>query len=388
MSSLVINIEKVEQSKDQTTLTLTDSTGVYNATTNPTGYGSAQLPATTREVADIDKSIIVMTYKDVDYTINLDSTTTPTAQDFANQTSNLDITGANLGGTSADKLDNGIFNLDYTVGFDDLKVATLSGILSSSIGSTGNYSTSIPNGNYIIWIAAIDGGGNLSNAVSTALTWTAAGVATTSTLTFTGVNNAVSYRIFFVNGTTYYYKDVTTTSALTFTSGTLTTTAPSSLITNLTKGYTKYVAATTSFETQGIVKKTYASMGYSDMDSLIIDNIPYTISSLATTTKAVVNNPDATAFVDSTYYRTDVAYLKQAKVLLIGQAGECLVNTIVKLPEPCCDDCGQEALNNAYKFYMIYLAIQSLFDNESYTAAQQNIDWIDAVCSDTNPCGC
>lgn len=386
MSSLVINIEKVEQSKDQTTLSLTDSTG--NILVNGTGYGTTQLPATTREVADIDKSIIVMTYKDVDYTINLDSTTTPTAQNFADQTSNLDITGANLGGAATDKLDNGIFDVDYTVGFDDLKVATLSGTLSASIGSTGNYSTSIINGNYIVWIAAIDGIGNLSNAISTGLTWTAAGVATTSTLTFTGVNNAVSYRIFFVNGTTYYYKDVTTTSALTFTSGTLTTTAPSSLITNNTKGYTKYVAATTSFETQGIIKKTYASMGYSDMDSLIIDNIPYTISSLSTTTTAVVNNPAAATFVDGTYYRTDVAYLKQAKVLLIGQAGECLVNTIVKLPEPCCDGCGQEALNNAYKFYMIYLAIQSLFDNESYTAAQQNIDWVDAVCSDTNPCGC
>ena len=41
------------QSTTGTVIYLTDTTGVYNASTNPTGYGASQIPANSRRTSDI-----------------------------------------------------------------------------------------------------------------------------------------------------------------------------------------------------------------------------------------------------------------------------------------------------------------------------------------------
>lgn len=107
------------QSNDRTYFQIPDLTGVYNATTNPTGYGNGQFPTGRREVADIAKSIFTLNKPNntTDYTVTLDGSSTPTQAQLANGTEELQITAVTFGGSTGDTLDDGIYTGRYDVFF-------------------------------------------------------------------------------------------------------------------------------------------------------------------------------------------------------------------------------------------------------------------------------
>lgn len=99
-------------------LSLSDTTGNYNVTTNPGGYGAAQIPAGQREVSDIDGGKLDFYFNgstNPDYTFTL---TAGTAQGLANGSSTYDLTMGNLGGSSDDVFDDQVVKLVYQVIFD------------------------------------------------------------------------------------------------------------------------------------------------------------------------------------------------------------------------------------------------------------------------------
>jgi hypothetical protein len=99
-------------------LSLSDTTGNYNVTTNPGGYGASQTPAGLREVSDIDGGKLDFYFNgstNPDYTFTL---TAGTAQGLANGSSTYDLTMGNLGGSSDDVFDDQVVKLVYQVIFD------------------------------------------------------------------------------------------------------------------------------------------------------------------------------------------------------------------------------------------------------------------------------
>lgn len=108
------------ESRDLTQITIPDSTGVYS-TSNAGGYGTSQIPTSTRRTVDIIKIKIILSFPatpDTLYTILLDGTTTPTAANFAAQTSDLTVDMGDMGGTAGDEFKaDGIYSGIYKVYF-------------------------------------------------------------------------------------------------------------------------------------------------------------------------------------------------------------------------------------------------------------------------------
>lgn len=112
------------QSNERTSFKIPDLTGVYDATDNPTGYGNSQFPIGRREVADIHHSIFTLTKPNDEtngvlneYTVELNSSSTPTAADIADETLELEVTNATFGGINSDILPDGIYSGRYDVFF-------------------------------------------------------------------------------------------------------------------------------------------------------------------------------------------------------------------------------------------------------------------------------
>lgn len=96
-------------------LSLSDTTGNYNVTTNPGGYGVLQTPAGLREISDILSGKLDFYFNgstNPDYTFTLNNTT---AQGLANGSSTYDLTMGNLGGSSNDVFDDEVVKLVYQV---------------------------------------------------------------------------------------------------------------------------------------------------------------------------------------------------------------------------------------------------------------------------------
>jgi len=99
-------------------LSLSDTTGNYNVTTNPGGYGTSQIPAGLREIADINSGKLDFYFNgsiDPDYTFILNNTTT---QGLAAGTSTYDLTMDDLGGSSDDVFDDQVIKMVYQVIFN------------------------------------------------------------------------------------------------------------------------------------------------------------------------------------------------------------------------------------------------------------------------------
>lgn len=131
------------QSNERTSFKIPDLTGVYDATTNPTGYGNSQFPTGERTVADITSSRFILTKPHDEtngvpneYTIELDGTTTPTSVDIADETEQLEVTNATFGGINSDILPDGIYSGRYEVEFQASVLGSFtSGILTTSDNS-------------------------------------------------------------------------------------------------------------------------------------------------------------------------------------------------------------------------------------------------------------
>lgn len=134
------------QSNDRTSFKIPDLTGVYDATTNPTGYGNGQFPTGEREVADITSSRFVLTKPHDEtngvpneYTVELDNSSTPSSSDIADGTSELEVTDATFGGTLGTILADGIYSGKYEVEFE-------TGVLGDF--SSGTYLQTSDNSNW------------------------------------------------------------------------------------------------------------------------------------------------------------------------------------------------------------------------------------------------
>lgn len=98
-------------------LSLSDTTGNYNVTTNPGGYGASQIPAGLRKISDIDGGKLDFYFNGStipDYTFTLNNAT---AQGLANGSSTYDLTMGNLGGSSDDIFDDQVIKIVYSVIF-------------------------------------------------------------------------------------------------------------------------------------------------------------------------------------------------------------------------------------------------------------------------------
>lgn len=106
-------------------LSLSDTTGNYNVTTNPGGYGASQVPAGLREISDIDGGKLDFYFNGStipDYTFTL---TAGTAQGLASGSSTYDLTMGNLGGSSNDVFDDQVIKMVYNVIFDGIDNANI-----------------------------------------------------------------------------------------------------------------------------------------------------------------------------------------------------------------------------------------------------------------------
>jgi hypothetical protein len=106
-------------------LSLSDTTGNYNVTTNPGGYGTSQIPAGLREIADINSGKLDFYFNgsiDPDYTFILNNTTT---QGLANGSSTYDLTMDDLGGSSDDVFDDQVIKMVYQVIFNGVSTGAI-----------------------------------------------------------------------------------------------------------------------------------------------------------------------------------------------------------------------------------------------------------------------
>jgi len=131
------------QANNRTYFKIPDLTGVYNATTNPTGYGNSQFPTGERTVADITSSRFILTKPHDEtngvpneYTIELDGTTTPTSIDIADETEELEVTDVTFNGSIGTVQADGIYTGRYEVEFQASILGSFtSGILTTSDNS-------------------------------------------------------------------------------------------------------------------------------------------------------------------------------------------------------------------------------------------------------------
>ena len=131
------------QSNERTSFKIPDLTGSYDATDNPTGYGNSQSPTGERTVADITSSRFVLTKPHDEtngvlneYTVELNSISTPTSVDIADGTEELEVTNATFGGINSDILPDGIYSGRYEVEFQASVLGSFNlGILTTSDNS-------------------------------------------------------------------------------------------------------------------------------------------------------------------------------------------------------------------------------------------------------------
>lgn len=139
------------QSNERNSFKIPDLTGIYDATTNTTGYGNGQFPTGRREVADIHHSIFTLTKPHDEtsgvpneYTIELDNTTSPTAADIADESEELEITNTLFGGTDSDVLSDGIYSGRYDVFFlCHVQASYSSGTFSINSGVWADYDVKV-----------------------------------------------------------------------------------------------------------------------------------------------------------------------------------------------------------------------------------------------------
>jgi hypothetical protein len=138
--ALELSLDSPLQSNDQTTLRLTDNTGIYNVATNPSGWGT---PNT--DLADIDGSTTALTititittsdgtetaYDAIDAYTYLGAAPTSVNDLVFDITSDLLISGGDALGTSEDKLPDGWYVIEYSVDHG----------LAGGSGSTNTYTT-------------------------------------------------------------------------------------------------------------------------------------------------------------------------------------------------------------------------------------------------------
>jgi len=125
------------QSQDCKTQELLDTTGAYNVSTNPTGYGSPNYAA-----ADVNKIILLVMQPNTDdyTTCEFDGTTDPTAVEITTAAENLPINTFVLGETTADdlgQLPDGVTDAWYIPTFEDGLMGTF------TLGSTAFTSTNL-----------------------------------------------------------------------------------------------------------------------------------------------------------------------------------------------------------------------------------------------------
>ena len=98
------------QSCDCKTLTLTDATGIYDASLNPTGWGNQN-----KDFTDINCACLIITLPDHATVYNVDLTSIFTdATVIGDLVFTIDM--ADLGATSSDKFEDGIYTIIYKVG--------------------------------------------------------------------------------------------------------------------------------------------------------------------------------------------------------------------------------------------------------------------------------
>jgi hypothetical protein len=369
------SLENFTESADGLTVSIPDNTGVYNITTNPTGYGASQTPANKREIADIIQSRMYITdTEDVTSTISLDSTD---AQSLANGTA-LDITTVDLGETSSSEFSDGIYNGKYEVDFSDFTLSsTVSGI-STSTSISG--SATLPSGTYDVYISARDGNGNFasySTGNQVVVVFNTNGIQAS----WTQVTNAVSYRVFISSGSNKYYYDVTTNSAtiLLVTTNTWTS-LPSS---NATQSYVNLSGST--FTIQGISPNTLSANDLAVGSLVNIAGTVYTIATTPTTTSFTVSEDitDLTTGYNLFYstYRTTFSFL------LTYNVEKCaVINSPKAFEKVCCDDCSDTTLLGIMKIISGITAAKSAYIEENYTGAQEIIDYLVSVCDGGDLC--
>jgi hypothetical protein len=106
-------------------LSLSDTTGNYNVTTNPGGYGASQTPAGLREIADIVGGKLDFYFNgstNPDYTFTL---TNVIAQGLASGSSTYDLTMGDLGGSSDDVFDDQVIKMIYQVIFNGVSTGAV-----------------------------------------------------------------------------------------------------------------------------------------------------------------------------------------------------------------------------------------------------------------------
>lgn len=111
----LINTISLTESKSGTSIVLQDTTGVYNITTNPTGYGIIPDTISTRAIAVIRGAFINITPPKSVIPVNVQISAV-NAQLNATVTTPYTITNALFGGTSADTL-VGVYKVEYVVYF-------------------------------------------------------------------------------------------------------------------------------------------------------------------------------------------------------------------------------------------------------------------------------
>jgi hypothetical protein len=109
----------VTQSCDGKTLTFTETTGVYNVTTNPGGWGTPN-KATTDCTS---KKITITTPEDEQYEID-NSDTRMSVLPSSSDTGIVIINGADIGETSEDVIPDGVYIIDYECTMDDASTST------------------------------------------------------------------------------------------------------------------------------------------------------------------------------------------------------------------------------------------------------------------------
>ena len=104
--ALVLNFE-ICQTADCKTFTFTETTGVYNASTNPTGWGAPNPLTSNATSATLAINIAGGTV----YTLNLFTSSFPSSVSSLE----YDVTASLIGGASGAKITDGIYTFVYTV---------------------------------------------------------------------------------------------------------------------------------------------------------------------------------------------------------------------------------------------------------------------------------
>lgn len=108
---LVLKFE-ISQSKDCTKFTFKDTTGIYNAITNPTGWGS---PPNEDITLVQTPTTLDITLPDGITTYQIDLTTTNPVFPVDQPPDELLLDMSNIGGIAGDKIPDGIYTFTYTV---------------------------------------------------------------------------------------------------------------------------------------------------------------------------------------------------------------------------------------------------------------------------------